>query len=92
MASLGASQTMKYFFHLEDGTCIRDPNGQEFPNDASALIEATAVAVQLSLEVHAPEWRVVVKNADGLRVGAVPILPDRTEPAQGTVMPPSSVH
>ena len=83
---------MRYFFHLEDGTCIRDPRGQEFVDDASALIEATAVAVGLSLEVHAPEWRVVVKNANGLRIGSVPILADPTGYAQGVPILPSSIH
>jgi histidinol phosphatase-like enzyme len=67
---------MKYFFHLEDGACIRDPKGEEFPDDAAALLEATKVAQELSkLRVHAYEWRVVVKNANGVRVGSVPLIP-----------------
>jgi hypothetical protein len=67
---------MRYFFHLEDGACIRDPDGEEFPNDAAALLEAANVARELSkARVHAYEWRVVVKNADGLRVGSVPLVP-----------------
>ena len=80
---------MKYFFHLEDGTCIRDPNGQEFADDASALSEAVIIAVQLSLEVHAPGWRVMVKNADGVRIGTVPLQPS---PPQAESDPAPSVH
>ena len=68
---------MRYFFHLEDGECIRDPKGEEFADDAAAMIEAATVARELSkLRVHAHEWRVVVMNADGFRVGSVPIVPD----------------
>ena len=67
---------MKYFFHLEDGACIRDPKGDEFPDDAAAMHEAAKVAQELStLKVHAFEWRVVVKNADGLRIGSVALNP-----------------
>jgi hypothetical protein len=45
---------MKYFFHLEDGACIHDAQGEEFPNDAAAMLEATNVAHELSkLRVHA---------------------------------------
>ena len=67
---------MKYFFNLEDGACIRDPKGEEFQDDAAAMLEAAQVAQELSkLRVHAYEWRVVVKNADGVRVGSVPLIP-----------------
>ena len=77
---------MKYFFHLEDGECIRDPTGEEFPDDAAALIEAAIVARELSkARVHAYEWSVVVQNADGIRIGSVPLVPSaaaaRTRPA-----------
>jgi hypothetical protein len=73
---------MKYFFHLEDGACIRDPKGDEFPDDAAAMLEAVKVAQELSkLHVHAYEWRVVVKNADGDRIGSVPLRPS-PEPHQ----------
>ena len=81
---------MKYFFHLEDGACIRDPKGEEFPDDAAALLEAASVARELSkARVHAYEWRVVVKNADGIRIGSVPLVPSAAADAQG---PPSSIH
>ena len=67
---------MKYFFSLEDGACIRDPKGEEFSDDAAAMCEAAKVAQELSkLRIHAYEWQVVVKNADGLRVGSVPLVP-----------------
>jgi hypothetical protein len=81
---------MKYFFHLEDGTCIRDPKGEEFPDDATALVEAVKVARELSkAQVHAYEWHLVVKNAVGRRVGSVPLVPN---PAAHTNDAPSSIH
>jgi hypothetical protein len=67
---------MRYFFHLEDGSCIRDPKGTAFDDDAAALLEATKVANELSrLPVHQHDWNVVVKNARGRRVGSVPLTP-----------------
>jgi hypothetical protein len=85
--------TMRYFFHLEDGACIRDPKGEEFADDAAALLEAAKVARDLSkLRVHAYEWRVVVKNADGLRVGAVPLVPDPAAYGEDGPIPLGSIH
>jgi hypothetical protein len=67
---------MRYFFHVEDGACIRDPKGEDFADDAAAMREATKVAHELSkLRLHPYEWQVVVKNADGVRVGSVPLVP-----------------
>jgi hypothetical protein len=84
---------MRYFFHLEDGACIRDPKGEEFPDDAAALLEAAIVAQELSkLRVHAHEWRVVVKNADGLRIGSVPLVPGAAAHAQDLPISPRSIH
>jgi len=84
---------MKYFFHLEDGECIRDPKGEEFPDDAAALREAAKVALELSkLRVHAHEWRVVVKNADGARVGSVPLVPALAVRAGSVPIPTASIH
>jgi hypothetical protein len=80
--------TMRYFFHLEDG-----PKGEEFADDAAALLEAASVAQELSkLRVHPYEWRVVVKNADGLRVGSVPLVPDLAAYAEGVSISPRSIH
>jgi histidinol phosphatase-like enzyme len=82
---------MRYFFHVEDGTCIRDPKGEEFPDDASAMREASKVAQELSkLRLHPYDWRVVVKNAEGIRVGSVPLTP--REDAAGDPVPPPPVH
>ena len=84
---------MRYFFHLEDGACIRDPKGEEFSDDAAAMVEAAKVARELSkLRVHAHEWRVVVKNADGLRVGSVPLTPGLARNAEGVPTPAQSIH
>ncbi len=82
---------MRYFFHLEDGTCIRDPKGSEFPDDATAMAEAANVARELSqLAMVAYEWTLVVKNADGIRVGSARLMPDPA--AHGLPMPPRSLH
>ena len=79
---------MRYFFHLEDGTCIRDPKGDEFPNDAAAMLEAATVAQELSkLPVHAHEWSVVVKNVHGLRIGSVPLVTNTVAHARGVPVP-----
>jgi hypothetical protein len=84
---------MKYFFHLEDGTCIRDPKGEEFPDDAAALVEAVKVAHELSkARIHANEWRVVVKNAVGRSVGSVPLVPNPAARAKDAPTTPSSIH
>ena len=84
---------MRYFFHLEDGACIRDQKGEEFPDDTAALLEAAIVAQELSkLRVHAYEWRVVVKNADGLRIGSVPLVPGAAAHAQDVPISPRSIH
>jgi hypothetical protein len=84
---------MRYFFHVEDGACIRDPKGEEFPNDAAAMGEATKVAHELSkLRLHPYEWRVVVKNADGFRVGSVPLAPGPAAHAEGVPIRPRSLH
>jgi len=81
---------LKYFFHMEDGACIRDPRGEEFPDDAAALREAAVLARELSkAPVHADEWRVVVKNADGIRIGSVPLAPSAAAEGQDL---PASIH
>ena len=83
---------MRYFFHLEDGACIRDPKGVDFQDDAAAMQEAADIAQELSKHrVHAHEWRVVVKNADGLRIGAVPLVPPEDD-ARGILVTPGSTH
>jgi hypothetical protein len=65
---------MKYFFHVEDGVCVSDPNGEEFPDDASAMLEGARVAEGLSGHlIKGHPWHVLVKNADGVRIGQVPL-------------------
>jgi len=84
---------MKYFFHLEDGTCIRDPKGEEFPDDAAALVEAVKVAHELSkARVHPYEGRLVVKNGVGRRVGSVPLVPNPAVHTNDAPITPSSIH
>jgi hypothetical protein len=83
---------MRYFFHLEDGSCILDPRGTDFDDDAAALLEATEVAHELSkLPVHAHDWSVVVKNSKGIRVGSVPLTPS-LEVADDVPTSSMSVH
>jgi hypothetical protein len=83
---------MIYFFHVEDGTCISDPTGEEFPDDASAMEEAVRVAKALSRQrLLGHPWHVLVKNADGLRIGQVPLtMPPSTDEADG--IPPGTLH
>jgi hypothetical protein len=65
---------MRYFFNLEDGMCISDPSGEEFPDDAAAMLHAAQLAKDLSkTRKRAHSWRVVVKNAVGVRIGQVPL-------------------
>jgi hypothetical protein len=86
------ASTMRYFFHLEDGSCILDPRGTDFDDDAAALLEATEVAHELSkLPVHAHDWSVVVKNSKGIRVGSVPLTPS-LEVADDVPTSSMSVH
>ena len=83
---------MRYFFHLEDGACIRDPKGTDFDDDAAALLEASNVAHELSkLPVHEHDWSVVIKNAKGIRVGSVPLTPS-LEVTGDVTMPSSAIH
>ena len=79
---------MRYFFHLEDGTCVRDPSGEEYSDDTVAMLVAAVVAHELSkVQVNAADWRVVVKNADGLRIGSVPFVPE-----VAADIPPLPIH
>jgi hypothetical protein len=72
---------VKYFFHMEDGACIRDPQGEEFSDDDAALREAVNVAQGLAEQgVHPGHWRVVVQDVNGLRVGSVPLVPSPDRP------------
>ena len=61
--------------HVEDGVCISDPNGQEFPADASAMQEAAKLAKGLSkYRIQAHPWHVLVKNADGRLSAQLPCV------------------
>ena len=66
---------------MEDGSCIRDPQGEEFPDDDAALREAVNIARELAKQgVHPGDWRVVVQDENGLRVGSVPLVPSPDTP------------
>jgi hypothetical protein len=65
---------MRYFFHVEDGVCIPDANGEEFPDNEAAMRQAAQLAKDLSKNrTRAHSWRVLVKNAAGIRIGEVPL-------------------
>jgi uncharacterized protein DUF6894 len=84
---------MKYFLHVEDGAGIRDAKGTDFPDDAAAMLEAAKVADELSkLQLHPGDWHVVVKNAEGLRIGSVPLTPRLAAPAEGFPIPPKLLN
>jgi hypothetical protein len=73
------------------GRAFGIPRAKNFPDDASAMREASKVAQELSkLRLHPYDWRVVVKNAEGIRVGSVPLTP--REDAAGDPVPPPPVH
>jgi len=65
---------------MEDGTRIRDPQGQEFSDDAAALREAVNVAQGLATEGVPDHWRVVVKDENGLHIGTVPLASGADKP------------
>ena len=65
---------------MEDGTCIHDPEGEEFSDDAAALREAVNLARGLAKQGVRPDWSVVVKDANGLRIGSVPLAPSPDKP------------
>lgn len=84
---------MKYFFHLQDGVCIRDPKGTDFQDDAEAMLEATRVAHELSkLAIHRHDWAVVVKNIEGIQVGSVPLTPSLEGSTDDGPLPDRPIH
>jgi hypothetical protein len=84
---------MRYFFHLEDGSCILDPKGTDLLDDATAMLEAITVAHDLSkLPVHQHDWCVVVINADGIRIGSVPLTPSLEGTDHGDPTPSRAIH
>ena len=67
-----ALRPMRYFFHLQNGKRISDTEGNEFPDDNAAMVEATIVAKELGRHrSDAVAWRLVVTNLAGERVGQV---------------------
>jgi hypothetical protein len=63
---------MRYFFHLQNGKRISDTEGNEFPDDDAAMVEAALVAKELGRHrSDAVVWRLVVTNLAGGRVGEV---------------------
>lgn len=72
---------VKYFFHMEGGACIHDPQGVEFSDDDAALREAVNVARGIMEQGMRPgHWRVVVRNADGRRIGSVGLTSRHDQP------------
>jgi hypothetical protein len=64
-----------YFFHIENGHRITSDEGEEFPDDKSALQEADAIAADLSRNQISPTGlRVIVTSRTGDQVGEVPLV------------------
>src|SRR3981189_3498333 len=58
-----ALRSMRYFFQLQNGGGISDTEGNEFPDDNAAMVEAAIVAKELGRHrSDAGAWRLVVTN------------------------------
>jgi hypothetical protein len=63
---------MRYFFHLEDGTCLKDEQGEELPNDEAAIVVARAIARDLGKNNPlSKEWNVVARDQEGRTVATI---------------------
>ena len=61
------------------------PPGRRVSDDAAALREAVNVAQGLAKQgVQPGHWRVVVKDANGLHIGSVPLAPSPDKPTAET--------
>lgn len=60
-----------YFFHTEDGRCVRDEDGTELADTDAARLEAVRIMAQLLEEDAAGLWdtesfRIIVTDPSGL--------------------------
>jgi hypothetical protein len=58
-----------YFFHIENGDCLTDDEGEEFPDNQAALQEAELIAGDLSKnQISRTNLRVIVTDCKGEQV------------------------
>jgi hypothetical protein len=63
-----------YYFSFENGHRIRDPLGEEFPDDEAAIQMACQIAADLGRAKPNPgSLRVVVRDTNDKPVGEVPL-------------------
>ena len=79
---------MRFYFHVEDGTSMKDKNGVELPDHEAARLEAHNYALNLAnleqgLSGQSKGGQVIVTNEDGHEVVRVPLpTPDRIRSEQ----------
>ena len=68
-----SGKPMRYFFHTNDGTVVRDTDGTELPDGASACREAVQLMALLLREANgkADSWDVEVLDCSGAKVVTV---------------------
>ena len=82
-----------YFFHIENGDCLTDDEGEEFPDDPAALREAELIAGDLSKNQISPtNLRVIVTDRKGEQVCEVPLLHKVQPPKWPPVRESQSLH
>jgi hypothetical protein len=64
----------RYFFHLENGHRISADEGDDFPDDASALAAAQEVAKDFAKNRSGNKLRIIVTNEAGAVVTEVPLI------------------
>jgi hypothetical protein len=64
---------MRYFFNLQDGTCLRDEDGEELADDSAAIAVARKIAENLARNNPlAKEWSIVACDVSGRIVATIP--------------------
>ena len=86
----------KFFFHTEDGTCVRDTDGTELPDVHAARNEAVVILGELVREDPDQFWRdagfrLTVANEDGLTLYILD-LSAVASPTLGKVSAASRLH
>jgi hypothetical protein len=76
----------RYFFDVQDGHRLFDPNGFVCEDDTDAIIRATVLAIGVSLDKPEddPERRIAIINGEGREIGHVPVYskPSYENPAK----------
>jgi hypothetical protein len=62
-----------FYFHIEDGKPISDPQAEDLPDAAAAREHAAIVARELSANhPDGGEWKVIAKDRNGREVAVIP--------------------